>query len=190
MLPYPRGTFKSSIDRIDVVQWIICFPNIRVLLMTAEESLAEFFVKDIKKHFLVPDRTKLTQFQMLYYAHCYMGRLKGTQTDFTTRARSEEQPEPTVLGLSLGMSTAGKHFDVGKFDDCVSDINSGPRASPEARKVVSDDLKLKRYLVDGYGYRDYVGTIYDPEDGYAALQATVPDLDVMKKPALWLKESA
>lgn len=187
MLLYPRGTFKSSIDRIDVVQWILCFPNIRILVMTAEETLAESFVKDIKKHFLIPENNKLTQFQMLYYQHCWEGRIKSTSTDFTTKARTQDQPEPTLLALSLGMSTAGKHFDVGKFDDCVSEVNSGPRANENSRKIVSDDLKLKRYLIDGYGYRDYVGTIYDPEDAYAVLQRTVPDLHVHKKPAMWLR---
>ncbi len=187
MLLYPRGTFKSSIDRIDVLQWIICFPNIRILVMTAEETLAESFVKDIKKHFLLSENTKLTQFQMLYYQHCISAKTKGKANEFTTSARTQDQPEPTVLALSLGMSTAGKHFDVGKFDDCVSEINSGPRASLDSRKIVADDLKLKRYLIDGYGYRDYVGTIYDPDDAYAALQRTIPDLHVYKKPALWLK---
>lgn len=190
MLLYPRGTFKSSIDRLDIVQWIICFPNIRILVMTAEESLAESFVKDVKKHFLVPENTKLTRFQMLYFAHCERASKKGAANEYTTRARTLEQPEPTVLALSLGMSTAGKHFDVGKFDDCVSEINSGPRATPEQRKTVSDDLKLKRYLIDGYGFRDYVGTIYDPADGYGVLQLTIPELLVRKKPALWLKEES
>lgn len=190
MLLYPRGTFKSSIDRIDVVQWIICFQNIRVLVMTAEETLAESFVKDIRKHFLIPENNRLTQFQMLYFQHCWEGRVKGATNEFTTKARTQEQPEPTVLALSLGMSTAGKHFDVGKYDDCVSETNSGPRASVEARKTVSDDLKLKRYLIDGYGYRDYVGTIYDPEDAYAILQRTIPELHVYKRPAMWLKSSA
>lgn len=190
MLLYPRGSFKSTIDRSDVVQWIICFPNVRIFMMTAEESLAVSFVRDIKKHFAVPENTTLTRFQMLYTAHCVSAKKKEAENQFTSRARTEDAPEPTLLGLSLGMSTAGKHCDLCKFDDCVSDINSGPRATNESRKTVSDDLKLKRYLVDAYGYRDYVGTIYDPDDGYAAIQRTIPDLHVLRKPALTVKKES
>src|SRR5437660_2231467 len=40
LLLYPRGGFKSTIDVCDAVQWILNFPNIRILFLTATDDLA------------------------------------------------------------------------------------------------------------------------------------------------------
>jgi len=190
LLLYPRSSFKSSIDMADVVQWIVCFPNIRVMYMTAEESLATDFVRQVRSHFLVPDETKLTQFQMLYFAHCWPAKKKEAEDQFMSRARIETQPQPTLLALSLGMSTAGKHADVGKFDDCVSNKNSGPMSGPEQRKKVTEEIKLARFIIDLYGYRDYVGTPYNSDDAYASLQESLPGLEVLAEPCWIVKPHA
>lgn len=190
MLLYPRGTFKSSIDGADVVQWILCFPNIRLIYMTAEETLATDFVRQTKSFFQIADDTPLTRFQMLYFMHCVPAKKKEAEDQFLSPARTEKQPQPTILSLSLGMSSAGKHADVGKFDDCVSNKNSGPRATPDQRKAVADEIKLARPIVDLYGYRDYVGTPYDPSDAYTSIQESIPDLKVLIEPAWTVKSGA
>jgi len=187
LLLYPRGTFKSSIDMADAIQWIICFPNIRVFYMTAEEGLAADFVRQTKSHFQVEEDKQLSRFQMLYFAHCVAAKKKESEFEFMSRSRKEQQPQPTLLALSLGMSTAGKHADVGKFDDCVSNTNSGPKANEESRKKVTAEIKLARPIVDLYGYRDYVGTPYDISDAYSSLEETIVDLKVLKEPAWILK---
>lgn len=192
LLLYPRGTFKSSIDMADVIQWIICFPNIRVIYMTAEETLATDFVRQTKSHFQIPESTPMTRFQMLYFSHCIPSKKKEAENQFLSPARTEQQAQPTLLSLSLGMSTAGKHADVAKFDDCVSNTNSGPRATAEQRKKVTDEIKLARPLVDLYGFRDYVGTPYDPADAYSSIQESMagPDLKVLSAPAWVVKPGA
>lgn len=190
LLLYPRGTFKSSLDMADVIQWMICFPNIRVIYMTAEETLATDFVRQTKSHFQIPESTPMTRFQMLYFSHCIPTKKKEAENQFLTPARTEQQTQPTLLSLSLGMSTAGKHADVGKFDDCVSNTNSGPRANAEQRKKVTDEIKLARPLIDLYGYRDYVGTPYDPADAYSSIQESMPELKVLSTPAWEVKAHA
>jgi len=187
LLLYPRGTFKSSIDMADAIQWIICFPNIRVFYMTAEEGLAADFVRQTKSHFQVEEDKQLSRFQMLYFTHCVSAKKKESEFEFMSRSRKEQQAQPTLLALSLGMSTAGKHADVGKFDDCVSNTNSGPKANEESRKKVTAEIKLARPIVDLYGYRDYVGTPYDISDAYSSLEETIVDLKVLKEPAWVLK---
>lgn len=190
LLLYPRGTFKSTIDLADVIQWIICFPNIRVIYMTAEETLANDFVRQVKHYFQVPDDTRMTRFQMLYTEHCVSSKRKEADDQFLSPARKEKQPQPTLLALSLGMSTAGKHADVAKFDDCVSNKNSGPKATPEQRKIVADEIKSARPIIDLYGYRDYVGTYWDGADAYVSLEETISDLKVLKAPAWEVKPAA
>src|SRR6266550_6319175 len=187
MLLYPRGTFKSTIDMADAVQWVICFSNIRIIYMTAEETLANDFVRQVKHYFQIPENTVMTRFQMLYFAHCVPAKRKEADDQFLSPARTEKQPQPTLLALSLGMSTAGKHADIAKFDDCVSNRNSGPKATAEQRKVVADEIKSARPLVDLYGYKDYVGTYWDAADAYVALEETISDLKVLKASAWEVK---
>lgn len=203
LLLYPRGSFKSTIDRADAIQWMLCFPNIRVIYMTAEDTLATEFVASSRKPFEVkyepdedkrkkgtPKTEKLTRFQMLYFAHCIPAKKKEDESQFTSNAKKEDTDQPSIRALSLGASTVGKHADVGKFDDCVSNKNSGPTSAPEMRKKVTEEIKLARNIIDQYGYRDYVGTNYNEDDAYVSLEDTIVDLLVLRKSAWEVKHGA
>lgn len=190
LLLWPRGTFKSSIGMADAVQWILCFPSIRVIYFTAEETLANDFVRQVKHYFQVPENSKMTRFQMLYAAHCVSAKRKEADDQFLSPARTDTQPQPTLLALSLGMSTAGKHGDVGFFDDTVSNKNSGPKATPEQRVQVANEIKSARPIIDLYGYRNYTGTYWDSADAYVSLEETISDLKVLKAPAWEIKPAA
>ena len=38
---YPRGSYKSSLDEDDITQFVICYPDIRILIMVGESSLVK-----------------------------------------------------------------------------------------------------------------------------------------------------
>src|SRR6185369_6284684 len=91
LLLVPRGGFKSSIDMADCVQWVICFPEVTILVLTGVLDLARDFVAEIKSHFtlaeggnapvglfvskknlqprLMPDGSS-SLFQVLFPEHC------------------------------------------------------------------------------------------------------------------------
>jgi len=183
LLLYPRGSFKSSIDRVDAIQWMLCFNNIRIVYMTAEDTLATEFVELTRAPFEVSDGHLLTRFQMLYWAHCIPAKKVEDASLFTSRAKKEDVKQPSVRALSLGASTVGKHGEIGKIDDCVSNKNSGPMSNAESRKKVTQEIILARSIVDRFGYIDYVGTNYNEDDAYTALENTIPDLKILRKPA-------
>ena len=190
MLLYPRGSFKSSIDRADAIQWLLCFPNIRVIYMTAEDTLATEFVELTRAPFEVKDGHSLTRFQMLYWDHCISAKKVEDASVFTSRAKREDTKQPSVRALSLGASTVGKHGEVGKFDDCVSNKNSGPTSNAENRKKVTQEIILARNIVDAFGYREYIGTNYNEDDAYTVLEASIPNLKILRTPAWTAKEHA
>ncbi len=66
LLLYPRGSFKSTIDIIDCVQWIINFPDVRILVLTATVDLATAFIGELKNYFVVLAQGELTVFQQLF----------------------------------------------------------------------------------------------------------------------------
>lgn len=190
MLLYPRGSFKSSIDRVDAIQWMLCFPNIRVVYMTAEDTLATEFVELSRAPFEISEGHQLTQFQMLYWMHCIPAKKVEDSSQFTGRSKKEDVKQPSIRALSLGASTVGKHSEIGKFDDCVSNKNSGPMSNADARKKVTSEIVLARSIVDRFGYLDYVGTNYNEDDAYTALENTIPDLKILRKPAWTVKPGA
>jgi predicted phage terminase large subunit-like protein len=195
-----RGSFKSSIDEADCVQWVICFPNIRVFLFTAEEGLGTIFIKHVKSFFAVEEaedskkhdpKYSYTRFQLLFPEHCRPEGRREAEDRFVTPARTDKNlKDPTLLALSIGASTAGKHCDVGKFDDCVSDGNSGAKANPETRETVRAQIFERRPVVALSGYRDYIGTIYDLSDAYGSIENKIEDIKVLKRPSYVVKEES
>lgn len=188
---YPRGSFKSSIDEADTVQWIITYPNIRIALLTATEKLGTAFVGKVKGFFQVSENMKLTHFQMLFFEHCVADKKKEAAEEFTTRARTNKNiTEPTLQSLSLMASTSGFHYEVGKFDDVVSNKNSGPGSTPDMRKNIYDAIRFAAALIDPFGYKFYLGTPYDADDAWSYLQAKTRNLTVLRAPALLIKKDA
>lgn len=191
LILFPRGGFKSSIDEADTVQWIVCYPNIRIGLMTGTEDLAISFIKNIKGFFQIAENSKLTQFQMLFYEHCVRATKREEAAVFTTRARTDKKlKEATLEALALMASTSGFHYDVGKFDDVVTNRNSGPGTTSEARKTVYESLRFAAALIEPFGYKFYIGTPYDSDDAWSILQAKNKKLKVFRRPAITIKDYA
>ena len=62
----PRGSYKSTCNKIDCVQWMLNCPDIRILIITGVANLADTFLKAVKGFFYQPDKTPPTYFQKLF----------------------------------------------------------------------------------------------------------------------------
>jgi phage terminase large subunit-like protein len=196
----PRGSFKSSCDRADCAQWIICFPNIRIVIFSASPDLGCAFVTSVKDWFTLAfvDKDKDTYqcnkefelFQQLYPEHLVGPGRRESEDQFTTPARNKKMVEASIFTLPLEGSSSGFHADVGKFDDCVSDGNSGAKSTKEQRETVRKNLSVRRKLILLSGYRDYVGTPYADDDAYSHMLEYQPPEVVLIRPARELKPSS
>lgn len=196
-----RGTFKSSVDRADVAQWIICFPNVRVVIFSASPDLGVDFVKSVKEWFTLQMKgpkeapepncdPRYVEFQQLFPEHLISDKKRESEDQFLSPARTKSNPDPTLFTLPLVGNTAGHHADVGKFDDCVSDVNCGPNSTEDERRKVSENIRLKRKLIMLAGYKDYIGTPYASDDFYAQmLERNRPDV-VLIKPCWEVKKES
>lgn len=165
LILYPRYTMKSTFDRYDVVQWVLNFPDIRILYLTAEQSLAEGFVGETKSHFYIrPDNPSLMN---LYFPEfCFLEKDSGPADMLTCplwAAKQIDRKEPTVWGSSVISTLSGKHFEVIKADDAVSDENSN---NDVQCKKITEKFNLKRKMLLPTGYVDKIGTRYADEDMY------------------------
>ena len=192
LLLYPRGSFKSTIDVIDCVQWLINFPDIRILILAAESSLAVSFIGELKNYFLVPKAAEPTNFQKLFPEWTITSKTEGAEDQFFCPNRTqgdEKKKDPSAWANSILSNLPGWHCDLMKGDDVVNDKNS------ETKELIAKVIRKINYaesLVDPGGFKDLLGTPYAGSDLYAHTVATVEpgDLKKLATPARWLIPSS
>lgn len=189
----PRDAFKSSIANADFVQFIVCWPDVKLAVQSSKMDRAAPFVQEVKNFFLVreePDGNCFlgTRFAVLFPEHLLPERSRGADGEFTTPARKRFSKEPTCLSIGIEESRASVHFHVLRSDDAVSESNSGRESSQEARTNIGKKLLESRNLGD---VRYYIGTPQDAGDGYALLKESLgDDLVLVVKSAWRVREEA
>ena len=169
VLLWPRGGAKSTYDCIDTVQWILDYPAIRILFLTAEASLSKGFASELKGVFSLRE-DEPTLINLFFPEFCCLSKDMGAGNVFTTpvyKAKKTGRKEPTVVASSVGKTKSGWHYEVIKGDDAVSDKNT---ETLEQCTSVSEKLFLaEKLLIPGGYFKDWVGTRYAEEDHYGVL---------------------
>jgi phage terminase large subunit-like protein len=166
ILLFPRGSLKTTVDIVDAVQWILNFPEIRILILTAADDLAYGVVSEIKGHFLIYEEP--SWMNLFFPEFCVTDKTasKGSEGWFVCpvwAAKGLERKEPTVLAATVLEALAGLHFEVGKLDDAVSNTNSN---TEELCKKLTNRVDLHRKMIMRWGYWDKIGTRYQEYDDY------------------------
>lgn len=190
LLLWPRGGFKSTIDVVDAGQWILNFPDIRILFLTGANDLATGFVKETKGHFIIRDGEP-TLMNLFFPEFCVLESARESEFEFTCpvwAAKQINRKEPTVLASSVGATKSGWHFEVIKGDDPVTDENTD---STERCASISKKLNLSKNLLRKGGYyNDYIGTRYADEDHYGVqLEKNIGDIKTVRGPCWELIEN-
>jgi predicted phage terminase large subunit-like protein len=164
---WPRGHLKTSIITIaHTLQWVINFPDIRILISTAVADQAQSMLKSIKSHFQFTP-----EFRALFPEFCPEARSAGefgNQEEFTVPNRVQKHlKEPTVSVTAIGKVIAGYHYEIIKDSDLVDKENIKTEGG---RRNTIEHFKYMWPLVERnkgqYGWRDTEGTRYDFSDTY------------------------
>lgn len=164
----PRGHLKSSVATMaHTIQWIINYPNIRILLSSGTGDQVRGFLSETKEHFQFNEK-----FRYYFPEFCPHGKgVKdfGNQDEFTVPCRTVHRKEPTVATCSVGAVVAGGHFDVIKNDDIVDKENV---RTPEQILNVNSHYGFLWPLLETCekapfkGWMDVIGTRYSFSDLY------------------------
>jgi phage terminase large subunit-like protein len=163
MLLDPRGSYKSTIDGVDCVQWILNCPDIRIFIMTGEYENAVLFLKEIKTYFYLPQEGTPTKFHRLFPEYIVTGVDGTSEAPLEIPARHLPNKFPTLWVNAVSATLASRHCDIKKGDDCVSDRNS---ASSETRQKLKLKIDNVGNLLDEWGFEDWLGTRYAGDDYY------------------------
>lgn len=155
----PRGHFKTTIDICDVIQWLLNFPDLRILIMTGTEELALRMLKEAKYPFQFNEKLRT-----LFPEYAAPQADWGTTYEFTVPARKRGHlREPSVSVSTIKSVKAGSHYDIIKCDDLVHENNIG------TKELIEKTITAFNYttpLLEPGGYRDVIGTRYDYSDLY------------------------
>jgi|SRR5215472_1411967 len=168
---YPRGHLKTSIVTIaHTLQWIINYPNVRILISTATGDQAHMMLAEIKSHLQFNKK-----FRWLFPEYCPLAKKAadfGNQEEFTVPNRTRHTKEPTVATCSVGKVIAGSHHEVIKNSDLVDKENvrtPGEIANVIAHYGYLNPLLERSEIPPHNGWIDVEGTRYDFGDLYGRL---------------------
>lgn len=174
---FPRGHLKTSIITVaQTIQWILNYPDVRILITSATTDLGERILLEIKSHFQFNPL-----FRQAFPDFCPDAKHAGDFGNleaFTTPARKlRKLKEPTVSVSSVGKTIAGMHYELEVLSDMVDKENV---KTPGGLKDVIDhyrymDPLLERHQVpEGsdlphHGFVTMEGTRYDFGDLYGTI---------------------
>ena len=163
MLLDPRGFYKTTIDGIDCVQWLLNAPDIRILILAGEYILSSAFLSEIKGYFNFPKNSDPTDFHLLFPEYVLRGLAGESDQPLWCPVRKHLQKEASVWTNAIMASLSGWHCDIRKGDDVVTDRNC---TTIELRHTLKEKYDGTDNLVDEWGLSDHIGTRYYTDDWY------------------------
>lgn len=168
LILWPRGHLKTTIITIaHTIQWVLNYPDIRILISTAVAQQAQDMLKEMKAHFQYGPSMR-----WLFREYCpeaHKAAEFGNQDAFSVPCRARHAKEPTVSVSSIGKVIAGYHYEVLKFSDMVDKENvktpAGIRDSIDHFNFC-DPLLERGPIAPFHGWKDVEGTRYAVADLY------------------------
>ena len=189
LLLMPRGSYKSTADGVDCAQWIINFPDIRIMFLTASLELAKAFVGEVKGYFTTRETNGLTPFQAIIGPEFHVPEgNEGKENEFICPCRTkgdQAKKEVTIWAGSVGSSKVGMHCEMMKADDAVDDKNT---ETPQLISKTNRRIGMALNLLDAGTFNDNLGTPYAPNDWYAHVSSKIDNVLTCVRPAKWLRK--
>lgn len=163
----PRHTYKTTLGKIDSLQWVLAFPSLITMVnASSTQPLAAAISAQIANFFWVPTWQKdATNLQRLYPELCFGGASEA-EGKWNTPNHSKLEMDATLDYTSPKTVQAGWHPWVLNPDDMVETTNSGIDADAKMRQKVINSYYTNKNTVRLGGYINIRGTIYHPQDLY------------------------
>lgn len=184
---FPRDSYKSTCLVIgDDIQLILNNPEIAILHKSNAEDNAGSKLREAKNAFITkrPERPPGTEEYRRFHPY-HAGALslptlfpehvprtvagQGSDTKFTTPARTTTHAEATITAAGVGTSKTSQHYNVIKADD-FWDEKSVTR--PEVMQKIRNEMERLEYLLasPSTGVIEFVGTRFAHDDPTTDLQ--------------------
>lgn len=157
-----RGSYKTTCDSIALAEIIILLPRFRTMFMRKTDNDVKEIIKQVQK--ILADPHTLYLVQVIYGITLKMQTQSVTEvnTNLSTDVRGTSQ----LLGIGLGGSITGKHYDRIFTDDIVNVKDRTSRAERERTKLAYQELQN----IKNKGGRIYnTGTPWHKDDAFSIM---------------------
>lgn len=178
-----RDFFKSTISKAHCTQLMLAIPDISMVICCADNNLAEIFVKEIKTKFFLAEGGDPSPLHLLFPEYVLRGKDGTSNEPINFKSvdlggpRRRSRAYPTLWADSIDSTLSGLHCDFLKFDDVISNTNSN---TDKTRAKMQKHIELNMSVCDTWGWIDFIGTRYFPDDFYAYLE-----MSAKEKPDVW-----
>lgn len=157
-----RGSFKTTCVSLALAIIIILFPNCRVLFMRKTDTDVKEIIKQVQ-NILKDPRT-------LYIVLCIWGvelrMTTQTATEINTNLTTDIKGTSQLVGMGIGSSVTGKHFDIIFTDDIVNVKDRMSKADRDRTKILYQEFQN----VKNRGGRIFnTGTPWHPDDCFTLM---------------------
>lgn len=132
-----RGTYKTTCVSIALALFIILYPNKRTLFMRKTDTDVKEVIRQVK-NILLDEHT------IYFVREIYGIDLKLTvdsATEISTNLQADIKGTSQLIGMGIGSSLTGKHYDLIFTDDIVNIKDRYSRAVREQTKVTYQELQ-------------------------------------------------
>ena len=169
MLLAARNSFKTSVDICDLVGWICCFHDLRILICSSTNPLAAGIIRSVRSFFIVRNPQEPTLFQQLWPELCIDDdSAKGT---YICPMRRLQLIQPTLQSTSAeSKGQAGERADYIVYEDVCEQTNV---TTEELRQKTIDTYDLLNELLEPSGFIQICGTAWSadaPGDLYKVIK--------------------
>ena len=132
-----RGVYKTTCASIALAVIIIVFPNKRTMFMRKTDTDVKEVIKQVQKILLNPKTQVLVQ---AIYGKPLLLTVQSA-TEISTNLTNDIKGTSQLVGIGMGSSLTGKHFDFIFTDDIVNINDRTSRAERERTKLVYQELQ-------------------------------------------------
>ncbi len=157
-----RGSYKTTCVSIALALIIVLLPNLRTLFMRKTDTDIKEIVSQVKKILLSE--------QMRYFVKCiYDVNLElttATANEISTNLTNDPRGTSQLVGIGMGSSITGKHFDRIFTDDIVNVADRISKAERDKTKIAYQELQN----IKNRGGRIFnTGTPWHKEDAFVLM---------------------
>lgn len=165
----PRHTFKTTLKRVDRIQWLAAFPEeMTILVESATQKLAKASAQKSALPFWVGSQNKVLH---RLFPECVCSKYPDLTEDggWNMPCRREQGAgdlDSTLAFTSPQSTQSGWHPIIIEPDDVEDTKNSGIDANPDVRQSIINICDQNENLLRDGGYINISGTRYHPFDWY------------------------
>lgn len=157
-----RGTYKTTSVSIALALIIILLPNYRTMFMRKTDIDIKEVIKQVRK--ILSDAHTQYFVQIIYGVQLKL--LVQSATEISTNLTTDIKGTSQLIGMGIGSSLTGKHFDRVFTDDIVNINDRISKAERERTKIIYQELQN----IKNRGGRIYnTGTPWHADDCFSIM---------------------